>query len=224
MPPFTRQHVGRAQTQRLHHESLVKRLASVRNPRQTVRPCKLPRIGFVDCFCGARRHQVNQGRHLGVRDPNTSVEHGVQNPSKRGRGPRLKRRCRRGSQHHGHNVVLPTVSFNQEEALIIQRRPTQVHNGLRLGHKNVLAYKRRFHQHQTVAVQARSWVAIELHKRTHIGACDQIQLVDDHVLSLSPDQSHPCNRCCAPKSDEQGNQFSFHGVRCEWTSKVAYLS
>ena len=118
MSSFTRQHIGRARAQRLHHEGLVKGFTAVWHPRQTIGS----RIsaGFVDCFCDVGRHQGNQGGHLGMRDPNASVEHGVQHPSKRRRRPGFKCRCWRGGQHHGNNVVLPVGAFNQEEALVIQ--------------------------------------------------------------------------------------------------------
>ena len=224
MPPFARQDVGGARAKRLHHKRLIEGFASVRHPRQAIGPGKFPRGGFVDRFRGIGRHEGNQRRHLGVGDAHPSVQHGIQHPFKRGRRPQLKRSRRRGRQHHGHNIALPTGAFNQQEPLVVQQRSSQVHNGLRLRNKIVGALERRLHQHQTVAVQVRSRVSIELNKLTHIGACDQIQLIDDHVLGLSLNQSHPCNRCCTPQSGEQGNQFSFHGVRCEWTSKVAYLS
>ena len=72
-----------------------------------------------------------------------------------------------------------------------------------------------------MAVQRGARRAVEFNKLPCFRANHKIQFIDDHVLGGGGRAAHQARE---EQSSAEGNQISFHGVGCEWTSKVAYLS
>ena len=67
-----------------------------------------------------------------------------------------------------------------------------------------------------MAIHALICGPVELDKLTRIGACDEVDFVEDDLGFRAERQTK--------KNSEKSERLAFHVKRCEWGSKVAYLS
>ena len=215
VPPFAPQHVGRSWAQSLHHEFLVEGHAAVRHPRQPVRACIHPFPAFVDRAGGIGVDHSDNGSHLRVGDRGVAVEHRIRNFCEGGRRIQLKLRRGLGGEHHACHSVLPPFALQKQEAFAVQGLALEVDHVLdRCG--PIAPRERRLDDNQCVAVHALVGGAVQLDKLTRVGSRDEVDFVEDDLGFCGERQTAECG--------EQSEKLAFHGERCEWGSKVAYLS
>jgi len=212
---FARQHVGGSWAEGLHHELLVEGRAAVRHPRQPVRACIHPLPSFVDRAGGVGVDQSHNGRHLRVGDRRVAVEHRIRNPREGGRRIQLELRRGLGGEHHACHGVLPSFALQEQEPFAVQSLALEVDHILNRGGP-IAPRERRLDDNQSVAVHALVGGAVQLDKLTRVGSRDEVDFVEDDLGFRGERQTAECG--------EQSEKLAFHGERCEWGSKVAYLS